>query len=214
MPLLALDAALGLASAAVLEDGRVLALETGKAGATHLAVLAKQALHTAGLASRDLEAVAASVGPGSFTGIRTALALATGIGLATGKPVIGVSVGEALAAILPTPPPRTLWVAIDSGRGQIFLERAGAVAVFDLAAIPVPSGPVLIAGNAAGPVVERLSREGADARLAPLSTADAVALGLAGEARLAGRLPARRPLPLYIDLPAARLPTDLRPLPT
>ena len=48
-----------------------------------------------------LDAVAAVVGPGGFTGIRAALALAEGIGLGAGIPVIGVTTGEALAAAVP-----------------------------------------------------------------------------------------------------------------
>lgn len=217
MPLLALDAALGTASAAVVHGGKILALETDHAGAARLAVLAEQVLRGAGLAGSDLEAVAASVGPGSFTGIRTALALAAGIGLAIAKPVIGVSVGEALAAILPASPPgtgaRALWVAIDSKRGRIFLERAGAIAVFDMNSIPAPSGPVLLAGDAAGPVAEQLTRMGADVALANVMVPDAAALALAGVARLSARLPARAALPLYIDPPAARPSFGLRPDP-
>ncbi len=213
MPLLALDAALRVASAAVVEGGRVLAVEADKAGAAQLAVLADRVLRRAGLAGADLTAVAASVGPGSFTGIRTALALAAGIGLAAGKPVIGVSVGEALAGILPAFSLRPLWVVIDSKRGRIFLERADQVAVFDLTAMPLPSGPILLAGDAARSVAEELTRAGADAELAAVLTPDARALGLAGEARLAGTLSPRAALPLYVDPPAVRRPTGLRPDP-
>ncbi|MGH7118696.1 MAG: tRNA (adenosine(37)-N6)-threonylcarbamoyltransferase complex dimerization subunit type 1 TsaB [Acetobacteraceae bacterium] len=213
MPLLALHAALGVASAAIIDGRRVLALEADPAGAAQLAVLASRVLRVAGVVSGDLGGVAASVGPGSFTGIRTTLALAAGIGLAAGKPVIGVSVGEALAAILPPFAARTLWVVIRARRQRVFLERAGQVTSFELAAVPVPSGPVLLSGDAAMPVAERLARAGADAALATILTADAAAVGLAGAARLAGSLPPRRALPLYAEPPAVRLPTGLRPIP-
>ena len=210
MPLLALEAALGPASAAVLEDGRTVALERDETGAARLAQLAAAVLSAAGLAGNDLEAVAAVVGPGSFTGIRSGLALAAGIGLAASVPVIGVTVGEAVAALLPDPAPRALWVAIDTRRGRIFLERAGEAASFDLAALPTPAGPVLVAGDAAAPVVERLALAGRDARLAEVLTGEAAGVGLAAYARLAGKLAPRAALPLYVDAPAAVLPGNLR----
>lgn len=213
MPLLALDAALGAASAAVIEGRRVLALEADLAGAAQLAVLARRVLRAAGILGSDLGAVAATVGPGSFTGIRTALALAAGIGLATGKPVVGVSVGEAIAAILPPCAVRALWVVIHARGERVFLERCGQVASFTLAAVPLPSGPVLLSGDAALPLAEQFSRAGADAALAPILTADAAAVGLAGAARLAGSLPPRNALPLYVEAPAVRLPRGLRPNP-
>ncbi|MGH7066871.1 MAG: tRNA (adenosine(37)-N6)-threonylcarbamoyltransferase complex dimerization subunit type 1 TsaB [Acetobacteraceae bacterium] len=213
MALLALDAALGTASVAIVTGGRVLFREADVAGGGRLAVLAERALKAAGLKGSDLEAVAVSVGPGSFTGIRTALALASGIGLAAGKAVIGVSVGEALAAVLSDPLPCALWVAINSRRGHIFLERGGTVASFGLAALPLPAGPVLLAGDAALSVAGRLRAAGADVRLAGVLTGDAVAVGLAGEARLAGRLAARPALPLYVDPPAVRLAAGIRPEP-
>ncbi|MGH7085898.1 MAG: tRNA (adenosine(37)-N6)-threonylcarbamoyltransferase complex dimerization subunit type 1 TsaB [Acetobacteraceae bacterium] len=213
MVLLALDAAPGSASAAIVTGGKVLACEADMSGVGRLALLAEMAVRTAGLTAADLTAVAASVGPGSFTGIRMALALAIGIGLAAGAPAIGVSVGEALAALLGDPRPRALWVAIDSRRGHVFLERAGTVAAFEAAAFPLPRGPILLAGDAAGRVVGRLRGAGADVQLAAGQAGGAVAVGLAGEARLAGRLPARAALPLYVDLPAARLAEGVRPEP-
>ena len=51
--------------------------------------------------ARRLDLIAVTVGPGSFTGIRAGLALAHGIALAAGVPIVGVTVGEALADSLP-----------------------------------------------------------------------------------------------------------------
>ena len=167
MRILTLDAALGACSAGVVEDGvlgahATRAVAQGQAGA--LAAMAASVLGRApaGAAGSDggpgavsfpeLDAVAVTVGPGSFTGIRAALALAHGIALACAIPVIGVSVGEALAATLTLPDGWTLWSAIDSRRGRVFLERAHAAAALTPrsgAAAPTtsPSG-VLSAGHA------------------------------------------------------------------
>jgi tRNA threonylcarbamoyl adenosine modification protein YeaZ len=222
MRILALDSALAGASAAVLEDGTVLAAAAADGGG-RLAGLAESALRAAGLASGDLDAVAACVGPGSFTGIRTGLALAAGIGLAAGRhvtappaagiPVIGVSVGEALAAVLPALSARALWVAIDSRRGRIFLERQGHVVALTLAGLPDPTGPVLLAGDAAEAAAEALAARGADVRLADVRVSEAASVGWAALARAAGRLPPRPAVPLYIDAPAAMAGPGQRPPP-
>ncbi len=178
-----------------------------------LAVLALQALASSGLAARDLDAVAATVGPGSFTGIRAGLALAAGIGLAAGIPMVGVSVGEAIAALLPEIPPGRLWVAIDQRRGRIFLERAGQVTPWAIAALPKPVGPVVLAGDAAEAAAASLTARGAEVRLAEIRLPDATGVGRAAALRLAGLLPPLLAAPLYIDPPAALPSQGARPPP-
>src|SRR5215470_4880202 len=111
--------------------------------------MARDVLREAALEPALLDLVAVTVGPGSFTGIRAGVALAHGIALAAGLPVVGVTVGEALADSLPHLGERGLWVAIDSRRGRIFLERDGAVIAVPLDDLPLPRGKVAVAGNAA-----------------------------------------------------------------
>jgi tRNA threonylcarbamoyladenosine biosynthesis protein TsaB len=73
-------------------------LDLGKGHAEHLIAVIDGALAAAGKAYGDLDAIAVSVGPGSFTGIRVAVSAARGFSLALGIPAIGVNTLEALAA--------------------------------------------------------------------------------------------------------------------
>ncbi|HWA78999.1 MAG TPA: tRNA (adenosine(37)-N6)-threonylcarbamoyltransferase complex dimerization subunit type 1 TsaB [Acetobacteraceae bacterium] len=212
MRILALDSALARVSAAVTEDGQVLGAAAGEQSGA-LARLAEQALAAAGLAGRDLNAVAATVGPGSFTGIRAGLALASGLALACGIPVVGVSVGEAIAALLPDVPPARLWVAIDSRRGRIFLERTGQVTSWALPALPRPEGPVVLAGDAAEIAQAALTVLGGVVQRAEIQVSDATGVARAAVRRLAGHLPPRPASPLYVDPPAAKRAEGLRPPP-
>lgn len=209
MKILALDSALGRASAAILSGNHVLGAASGE-GSAALAVLAARALVASGLAVRDLDAVAATIGPGSFTGIRAGLALASGLALAAGIEVVGVSVAEAIAVLLPDVPPERLWIAIDSRRGHVFLDRAGELASCALASLPRPAGPVVLAGDAAEAVAVFL---GAEARLAGIRLPDATGVARAAALRLGGRLPPRSALPLYVDPPAALPAQGARPSP-
>src|SRR4051794_12513481 len=119
--ILTLDGALATCSAGVVRDGAVLAERVGASGqGAALPAMARDVLRVG-----KVDMVAVTVGPGSFTGLRAALALAHGIGLAAGVPVVGVTVGEAMVRW--APPGREFWAATDSKRGRVFLERAGTV---------------------------------------------------------------------------------------
>ena len=60
--------------------------------------LIARVMKAAGLTFTDLDRVVVTTGPGSFTGLRVGIAAARGFGLATGKPVVGVSTLSAYAA--------------------------------------------------------------------------------------------------------------------
>jgi len=215
MRLLSLDGSLACCSAALLVDGKVVA-EVAEKGArgqpSALPPLAAQMLEVAGGA---VEAVAVVVGPGGFTGLRAAIALAEGIALGFGLRAIGVTTGEALAAALPESARATqeVWSAIDSKRGRLVLERfapgartageAVAMAEFDL---PRPSLPVLAVGDAAQLLAARLLARGASVTLTDSRLPRAGAAGLIAWARLTGALPMRDATPLYVEPPAVRQP--------
>ena len=159
------------------------------------------------MAEREFGAVAALVGPGSFTGIRAGLALAHGIALGRGCPVVGVTVGEAVRAGLGWE--GTLWVATDAKRGTVFLEGDGAVRSVLLEAVDRPEPMPLVAGDMAAAVAERLG-----ARVAIPALPEALGVARAARARLAGALGAMPPLPLYVDAPQTSAPgAAVRPPP-
>ena len=84
---------------ALWRDGEIAAAER-RAGHRHseLALpMLQTLLEKLSLKTEDLDAVAFAAGPGSFTGLRIACALAQGLALARGIPVLGVSTLEALA---------------------------------------------------------------------------------------------------------------------
>ena len=94
MPILAFDTSAGACSAAVWENGRTLAqasrdMERGHAA--WLVPMLRDVMGEAGLAFKDLDALAVTVGPGSFTGIRIGLATAKSMALATVLPLVGIS---------------------------------------------------------------------------------------------------------------------------
>ncbi|HUN39174.1 MAG TPA: tRNA (adenosine(37)-N6)-threonylcarbamoyltransferase complex dimerization subunit type 1 TsaB [Acetobacteraceae bacterium] len=217
MLVLALDSALAQCSAAIVADGFLRAARVRPAQQGHavlLPVLADEVLHETGTEAPMLNLIAVTVGPGSFTGIRAGLALAHGIALGANVPMVGVTVGEALADSLPHLGIRRLWTAIDSRRGRVFLERDRAVTACDLDSLPIPAHPVAIAGDAAIAVAARLAAQGADVMLTDARLPTPRHIAVSGIRRLAGGLPPLPAQPLYVDPPEARLPAGgLRPPP-
>jgi len=98
--ILAIESSADMASAAVLPADGAVVQQTHKARHGHAAQiteLARVALAEAGISADDLTHVAAGRGPGSFTGIRVALAAAKGFVIATGASGAGVSCLAAMA---------------------------------------------------------------------------------------------------------------------
>lgn len=65
--------------------------------AERLAPMVREVMQTAGVAFAELDRIAVTKGPGSFTGVRVGLSFARALALALDKPCIGVSTLEALA---------------------------------------------------------------------------------------------------------------------
>jgi len=124
MTILALEFSSERRSVALARDGIVLseAVEQTGGRATNALGLIESALATAGLSRDEIEVIAVGLGPGSYTGIRAAIAVAQGWQLARGVKLLGISSVEAIAAqaqvknIL-----GTMNVVIDAQRGEFYL---------------------------------------------------------------------------------------------
>ena len=100
MKILALETSAKAVSAAVSENGRILASGYQDTGLTHsrtLMPIVEHILKNTDLKLSDMDAIAVAVGPGSFTGIRIGVSAAKGLAFSVDKPAVGVST---LAAIL------------------------------------------------------------------------------------------------------------------
>ena len=162
MRILAFDCAGAQCAAAILADGETLAerrIASDRGHAQLLMPLLVELMAGAGLGFGDIDRFAVTTGPGSFTGIRVALAAAHGLALGTGKPIIGVTVFDVIAAQATAIAafPRLL-VAIDSRRAEIFVQRFDgngtaqsepAMLAPDAVADWIGPGPVMLAGDGA-----------------------------------------------------------------
>ena len=100
MRLLVLDTALTCCTVGVMADGRVVASlskEMQRGHAELLFPMLAEVMNQARVTYQDLDCVAVSAGPGSFTGIRIGIAAARGLALALRIPAVAVGVLEALA---------------------------------------------------------------------------------------------------------------------
>lgn len=100
MKYLVLEGSAAAASCALLEDQKVLGEFFVNIPQTHsqtLLPMAESLLKTCGTAPGELDFFAVTRGPGSFTGLRIAIAAAKGLAMAAGKPCVGVSTLEGLA---------------------------------------------------------------------------------------------------------------------
>jgi tRNA threonylcarbamoyladenosine biosynthesis protein TsaB len=109
---------------ALARDGKVLseAVEQTGGRTTNALGLIEKALAEAGLNRTAIEVIAVGLGPGSYTGIRAAIAVAQGWQLATGVKLLGVSSAEAIAAQAQA---ENIFgrvnVVIDAQRGEFYL---------------------------------------------------------------------------------------------
>ena len=130
MKILGLETSARACSAAVTEDGAVLASAFQCTGLTHsrtLMPMVEDMLRNAELSMAQIDAVAVAAGPGSFTGIRIGIAAAKGFCAAADKPALGITTFETLAynaesdALAVVPAGRGGYYVCGFSRGKVVL---------------------------------------------------------------------------------------------
>ena len=125
MLLLALDTSANYVSVALVSEVRTFAFfeeEMERGQAESLMVMIESLLQKAKKTMADVQGIAVTVGPGSFTGVRIGLAAARAFGLALGIPVFGVTCFEVWAYHLG----RACKVVLDSKRDDYFVQSFDA----------------------------------------------------------------------------------------
>jgi len=205
----------------VARDGAVLAEGVHRESRSHTAslpLLVERVVGEAGLALEDVEGIAVSIGPGSFTGLRVGLALAKGLAFAGGLPLVGVPTLEALAWVADAEPGTSLCAALDARKREVYAALFTVTAegprrlTPDLALSPAALAarlprPCTLVGDAGEVYADVL---GAHARVLPFATHHprggviarlGAARLAAGEAANTGTLE-----PVYVRPPDAELP--------
>ena len=204
MLLLAIDTAGPACAVALARDGggspRIVARTEeviGRGHAERLMPMIEALLLEAALGFDNLDRIAVTTGPGSFTGIRVGVAAARGLALALEIPAVGVGSLDALAyPIAATRRAGTVIAVLDARRGEVYalardlasgasLIEAGSMRPNDVALrIGQAKRPLILAGSGAPPVAAALGE--ADASIASTADfpdiSDVAALGLVAEA--------------------------------
>lgn len=220
MAILAFDTCLGALSVALryrAANGDWLireAYEVRQTGhAERLMPMIAEVMAGAGRTFTDIDHFAVTIGPGTFTGVRVGVAAARAFALAAGRPVVGMSSLEVIAArgralLGADAASRPLLVAVDARRGALYCALHGAPGIADTpalltveeAAALAQSHDALVIGSGSPLVAE----VGPDTETA-LHTIEPHARFLALLA--AGRPPSEGVSPLYLRAP------DVKPQP-
>jgi tRNA threonylcarbamoyladenosine biosynthesis protein TsaB len=222
MLILAIDTALDACAAGVLdtEAGKLIAQESQAMKRGHaeaLMPLIARVMKQSGIAFAALDRIAATTGPGSFTGLRVGLSAARGIALAAAKPVVGVTTLTAYAApVVSESGEQPVISAIDARHDHVYFQvvsgNGGSLIRPQVAPIAEALGAsrfgaAHLVGNAASILADRWPADApapfkVDAQPAP----DIAWVGWLGAAVSPDTAPAR---PFYLRAPDAKPATTL-----
>ncbi len=225
--ILSIDTATPCSSVAITQgtrkDGKVLAALSLSSRVTHsrrLLEIIDFLLTETEVGWESIEAIAVSLGPGSFTGLRIGMATAKGLAFAANKPMIGVSTLDGLASkCAPSP-----WICsvLDARKGEVYAAfyRTDVDGLTVSAGVPMVvspekladciTDPVVLVGdgvNVYGDVWKRLLKDKILSVSAHLHQPSAASLGLLGKERLdlGDLLNAAEAVPIYIRSSDAEL---------
>ena len=183
--------------------------------AERLMPMIDEAMAEAKLSFQDLDRIAVTVGPGTFTGARICVSAARALALVSGTPIVTIS-SLALMAHHPSIPGANaggLAIATDARRGEVYVQHIdrhtlqplsppAVYAVTDAAAALGPN-PIVVAGSGAKALADAAQAQGLDAiAILPDLLPDALdMLFCAGSWR-----PAATVAPLYLRAPDAKPP--------
>ncbi len=136
--ILSIETSTPVCSVAVHADGDLVSLselnQTG-AHAERLMLLVEEVLEKGKAAFHELDAIAVSEGPGSYTGLRIGVSSAKGLAFGLGKPLIGVNTLQALASAVVLEEGELVVPVLDARRMEVYREvfdsRLASIAVLD-----------------------------------------------------------------------------------
>ena len=212
MLILALDTSMAACSVCVYDMDKSLVIGAirqfmDRGQAETLAPMVQDTMKRAGVGFADLNRIAVTTGPGTFTGVRIGLAMARGLGLSLTIPVIGIN---SLAAIAANEKSKDgpIVVAADARQEEIYFavfdqtgHELSAPAVLSLDEVPMPADPALVLGTGADALLKKLGNH-------RLRRSDAGDLPIAENfVRIASAMPAPTlpPEPLYLRAPDVKL---------
>ncbi len=224
MLILAIDTALDACAAAVLdtESGKVIAQESlamKRGHAEALMPLVARVMKQSGVAFDALDRIAATTGPGSFTGLRVGLSAARGIALAANKPAVGITTLTAYAAPhVSEHGGHPIISAIDARHDHVYLQVVTGhgeplvtprVAPMEEALAAARFGAPHLVGNAADILAARWPKDASP----PVKVDQQAAPDVVWVAWLAAAVDpsVATPRPFYLRAPDAKPPADRLP---
>jgi tRNA threonylcarbamoyladenosine biosynthesis protein TsaB len=225
MRVLAIDTALAACSAAVLDTRHIAVIASESMPMTRghaeaIMPLIARVMDQAGIDFADIDRIAVTTGPGSFTGLRVGISAARGIALAAGKPAVGLSTLAGFAAPhIAENDSSTVVAAIDARHDHVYLQVFGAggrsvvpprIAPIKEAVRAAMGGPARIVGSGAELIAAQWpASEPPPMLVEQLGAPDIGWIARLGAAAAEGHGP---PKPLYLRAPDAQ-PQDAARLP-
>ena len=216
MLILAIDTALDACAAGVLDTvaSKMIAqqsLPMPRGHAEALMPLIDRVMKQARVAFTDLDRIAVTTGPGSFTGLRVGLSAARGIALATGKPAVGVTTLTAFAAAVISETGKNPVISvIDARHDHLYVQvvSGNGASLIRPKVLPIEKvleasryGTPIIVGNGAKLLADRWPADIPPVLVDPQPAPDIAWVGWLGAAVNPAAAPAR---PFYLRAPDAK----------